>query len=93
MHRFSKQTKIYCFIIKIKREMKKLVLLLAVVFGMSMVSCTGTAEQAQEVADSVAAEVTEVVDSADAAVDSTVANAAEAVADKAQEIADSAKAE
>ena len=73
--------------------MKKLVLLLAVVFGMSMVSCTGTAEQAGEAIDSVAAEVTEVVDSAAAAVDSTVAAAADTVAAAAEKVAEEAKAE
>ena len=72
--------------------MKKLVLLLAVVFGMSLVSCQNAAEQTAENADSVAAEVTEMVDTVKAATDSVVADAAEAV-DKAQEVADSAKAE
>ena len=73
--------------------MKKLVLLLAVVFGMSMVSCNNAAEQTEEVADSVAAEVTEMVDSAAAAVDSTVAAAADTVAAAAEAVAEEAKAE
>lgn len=45
----------YCFIIKLRKKMKKLVLLLAVVFGASLVSCGGAkTEAAAEVADSVA---------------------------------------
>ena len=39
--------------------MKKLVLLLAVVFGMSMVSCTGTTEATQDGADTTAVVVEE----------------------------------
>ncbi|MGM9860369.1 MAG: hypothetical protein ACI31C_06405 [Muribaculaceae bacterium] len=43
--------------------MKKLVLLLAVVFGVSMISCGGS-EATAEAADTVAAEATEVVEEA-----------------------------
>ena len=66
--------------------MKKLVLLLAVVFGMSMISCTEkAAEQTQETVDStvtVAVDTTAaVLDSAAQKVDSVVAAAGEEVKD------------
>lgn len=59
--------------------MKKLVLLLAVVFSVSLISCTEKAENATEAVDSVATEAVEAVDStAAAAVDSAAATVAEA---------------
>lgn len=59
--------------------MKKLVLLLAVVFSVSLISCTEKAENAAETVDSVATEAVEAVDStAAAAVDSAAATVAEA---------------
>ncbi len=61
--------------------MKKLVLLLAVVFGMSMVSCTGNAEQnAEATADSPATVVEETIDTAAAVVDTAAAAVDTAVA-------------
>ena len=52
--------------------MKKLVLLLAVVFGVSMISCGGS-EATTEAADTVATEATEVVEEAPACCDSCAA--------------------
>lgn len=65
--------------------MKKLVLLLAVVFGVSFVSC-GNAEQAAEAVDSA------VVDSAvvDSAVVDSVADTAAAVVDSAAAVVEEA---
>lgn len=57
--------------------MKKLVLLLAVVFGVSFVSC-GNAENTEAAADSVVDSAVEVVDSAAAPADSVVADSAAA---------------
>ena len=63
LYRFLKQTKILFYYL-IKKEMKKLVLLLAVVFSASLFSC-GNSEKAAEATDSVAVveETVEVVDS------------------------------
>lgn len=71
------------------KEMKKLVLLLAVVFSVSLFSCTGTAEQAAEAVDSAA---TEMIDSAAAVVDSTVNAAVDSAKAEVAEVADSVKA-
>ena len=66
-------SKDYCFIILNFREMKKLVLSLAVVFGLGMVSCGGN--KAAEATDSDTAVVAEVAveESVNAEGDTTVA--------------------
>lgn len=62
-----------CFIILIKKKMKKLFLSFAVIAGMSMISCGNKAEQAENAADSTAVEVVEEV------VDTTVVAPADTV--------------
>ena len=69
--------------------MKKLVLLLAVVFSVSLFSCTGTAEQAAEAVDSTA---TEMVDTLAATVDSAATAAVDSAAAAVTEAVDSTKA-
>lgn len=69
--------------------MKKLVLLLAVVFSVSLFSCTGNAEQAAETVDSAA---TEMVDTLAATVDSAATAAVDSAAAAVTEAVDSTKA-
>ncbi|MBQ9219231.1 MAG: entericidin [Muribaculaceae bacterium] len=69
--------------------MKKLVLLLAVVFSVSLFSCTGNADQAAQAVDSAA---TEVVDTVAATVDSAATAAVDTAAAAVNEVVDSAKA-
>ncbi len=69
--------------------MKKLVLLLAVVFSVSLFSCTGNAEQAAEAVDSTA---TEMVDTLAATVDSAATAAVDSAAAAVTEAVDSTKA-
>jgi TRAP-type C4-dicarboxylate transport system permease large subunit len=67
-------TEYYCLLFKSTKEMKKLVLALAVIASVSMISCTNnnTEATAEEAVDTTAV-VEEVVDSAAAVVDSTAA--------------------
>ena len=66
-------TEYYCLLFKSTKEMKKLVLALAVIASVSMISCTNNAEQTTEAAEEAVEAVEEVVDSAAAVVDSAAA--------------------
>ena len=70
--------------------MKKLVLLLAVVFSVSLFSC-GNVEHAAEAVDSAATEAVEAVDSTAAAAADTVKAAADTAAAKVEAAVDSVK--
>lgn len=61
------------FYLLINKKMKKLVLLLAVVFSVSLFSCGGS-DKAAEATDSVAADTVEVVETAVEVVDSAAAD-------------------
>lgn len=70
---------------KIEKEMKKIVLALAVVFSVALVSCGNKAAEAQDSAVEVVEEVAVAVDSVnDSTVDTAVAAAAEVVEAPAQ---------
>ena len=74
-----------------QNEMKKLVLLAAVVFSVSMIAC-GNKEQAQEVAEEAAAPAVEAVEEAAVVVDSVAPDSVEvAVAEVAEAAAPAAE--
>ena len=92
MHRFLNTENYLLFYYLKFDEMKKLVLLVAVIASVSMFSCTGTQEASTSV-DSTKVEDTTMVDSLAAAVDSTVTEAAEAAKDAVKDAAEEAKEE
>lgn len=88
VHTFASILKQQCFITKYRDEMKKVFLMLAVAFSMTMFSCTNNAEKAEEAtteeAPAVVEEVVEaapeaVVDSANQVVGEVVEAAGEVV--------------
>ncbi len=83
MYTFASILEQQCFITKYRDKMKKVFLMLAVAFSMTMFSCTSNAEKAEEapvvVEEEVAEPVAEVVDSANQVVGEVVEAAGEVV--------------